>query len=91
MGLLDVLIWILVGGIAGWVASLIMKTDAQMGAFANVVVGILGAFLGGWVVSLFTTAPAAGQLNIMSMLVAVLGAVILLWLVKLFRGRSTTV
>lgn len=88
--MMDILIWILVGALAGWVASLIMKTDQQMGVFANIIVGILGAFIGGWVIGLFGTAPAAGELNLGSILTAILGAVILLWIVKLFRGRSAT-
>lgn len=87
--MMDILIWVLVGALAGWIGSLIMKTDQQMGALANIAVGILGAFIGGWVIGLFGIAPAAGELNIASILTAVLGAVILLWLVKLFRGRST--
>jgi uncharacterized membrane protein YeaQ/YmgE (transglycosylase-associated protein family) len=87
MGLMGIIIWIVVGALAGWVASMIMKTDASMGALANIIVGILGAFIGGWVVSLFTAAPAAGQLNIPSILTAILGACLLLWVVKLVRGR----
>ena len=83
--MLSLLVWILVGAFAGWVASMIMKTDAQMGALANIIVGIIGAFIGGWVVSLFGAAPAPGQLNIASILTAILGAVILLGIIKLFR------
>lgn len=82
---MDIVIWLVVGAFAGWVASMIMKTDAQMGAVANIVVGIVGAFVGGWVVNLFGTPPAAGQLNIPSILTAILGAVILLWVVKMVR------
>lgn len=85
---MDFLIWVLVGALAGWVASLIMKTDQQMGAFANIIVGIIGAFIGGWVVGLFGVTPAAGQLNFASILTAVLGAVILLWVLKLLRGSK---
>ncbi len=47
MDLMSIVIWIVVGALAGWVASMIMKTDAQMGALANIVVGIIGAFIGG--------------------------------------------
>ncbi len=85
---MDIIIWIVVGALAGWVASMIMKTDAQMGALANIVVGIVGAFIGGWVVSLFGTPPAAGQLNIPSLLTAILGAVILLAILKAFNARK---
>lgn len=85
---MDMIIWLVVGALAGWIASIIMKTDSEMGPLANIVVGIIGAFVGGWVVNLFGTAPAAGQLNIPSLLTAVLGAVILIWVLKLVRGRA---
>ncbi len=85
MDLMSIIIWIIVGALAGWIASMIMKTDAQMGAVANIVVGILGAFIGGWVLSLVGTPPTPGQLNIPSILTAILGAVILLFIVKLVR------
>ena len=85
MDIMGIVIWIIVGALAGWIASMIMKTDAQMGAVANIVVGIIGAFIGGWVVSMFGAAPAAGQLNIPSILTAILGAVILLFLIRLVR------
>ena len=84
---MDIIVWIIVGALAGWVASMIMKTDASMGALANIVVGIIGAFLGGWVVSLFGYSVAEGQLNIPSVLTAILGAVILLAIIKAVRGQ----
>ena len=87
---MNFIIWIVIGGIIGWLASLVMKTDAQQGLFLNVVVGIIGALLGGWLLSpLF----GAGNINaddfsIMSLVVSFLGAVILLAIVNLiFRGR----
>jgi uncharacterized membrane protein YeaQ/YmgE (transglycosylase-associated protein family) len=85
MDLMSIVVWIIVGALAGWIASMIMKTDAEMGALANIVVVIIGAFLGGWVVSLFGTPPVAGQLNIPSILTAILGAVVLLAILKMFR------
>lgn len=86
---MDIIIWLVVGALAGWIASMIMKTDASMGAIANIVVGIIGAFVGGWVLSLLGfAAPAEGQLSIPSILTAILGAVILLAVVKAIRGRS---
>lgn len=84
---MDIIIWIVVGALAGWIASMIMKTDAEMGALANIIAGIVGAFLGGWVVSLFGVAVAPGQLNVPSILTAILGAVILIAIVKAVRGR----
>ena len=49
--MLDFIVWLIVGGIIGWLASLIMKTDAQQGILLNVVVGIIGAFIGGWLIA----------------------------------------
>ncbi len=83
--MVNIIVWIVVGAIAGWVASMIMKADASMGALANIVVGILGAFIGGWVVGLFGVDVSVGQLNFPSILTAILGAVILLAVVKLLR------
>ncbi len=83
---MDIIIWIIVGALAGWIASMIMKTDAQMGAIANIVAGILGAFVGGWVLGLFGVHPPAGELNIPSILTAILGAVIVIGIVKMFMG-----
>ncbi|WP_298134215.1 GlsB/YeaQ/YmgE family stress response membrane protein [Micropruina sp.] len=78
--------WIILGGIAGWIASKIMKTDAQMGIVLNIIVGIVGGLLGGWILSAFNVDVAGGGL-IFSMLTAIGGAVILLWLVGLVTGR----
>jgi uncharacterized membrane protein YeaQ/YmgE (transglycosylase-associated protein family) len=79
-----------VGGLAGWIASLIMKTDEQMGCFANIVVGMIGSVLGGAVVILlqgggldFTTAFT--NFNLTSILVSILGAVIFLAILKMLR------
>ena len=83
---MDIIVWIIVGALAGWIASMIMKTDASMGALANIIVGIIGAFIGGWVISLFGYNVAEGQINIPSILTAILGAVILLAIIKAFRG-----
>ena len=85
MGLLA---WVIVGGIAGWLASMIMKTDANTGILANIGVGIVGALIGGFVVSLFGVQDALTGLDLTSILVAVLGSLILLWLVKLFQSKN---
>lgn len=83
---MDIIVWIIVGALAGWIASMIMKTDDSMGAFANIIVGIIGAFIGGWVLSLLGVGtPAPGQFNIASILTAILGAVILLAIIKAIR------
>jgi uncharacterized membrane protein YeaQ/YmgE (transglycosylase-associated protein family) len=81
------IIWIVVGGILGWLASLVMKTDAEQGMILNVVVGIIGAFLGGWLLSpLFGTGTInSDDFSVTSLLVSFLGAVILLAIVNLLR------
>jgi len=83
---LDILLWILFGALAGWIASMIMKTDASMGAFANIVVGIIGSFIGGFLYRTLTGNTVEG-FNLVSLLVAIVGAIILLAIVKLFTGR----
>ena len=87
---INFIIWIVVGGLLGWVASMIMRTDAQQGMFLNVVVGIIGALLGGWLLApLFGTGTInQNDFSISSLLVSLLGAVILLAIVNLFRRGS---
>ncbi len=58
---MNFIIWIVVGGLIGWVASMIMKTDAQQGIFLNIVVGIVGALLGGWLISPLVGVPTINQ------------------------------
>jgi uncharacterized membrane protein YeaQ/YmgE (transglycosylase-associated protein family) len=83
---MQIIAWIVVGGLAGWVASMIMRTDGQMGAGANIIVGILGALIGGWIVTLFG-GPALGDgFSVYSFLVAVLGSIVLLGIVRSFRS-----
>ena len=84
---MNFIIWIVVGGILGWIASLIMKTDAQQGMFLNIVVGIVGALLGGWLLApLFGTGTInQSDFSIGSLLVSLLGAIVLLAIVNLFR------
>jgi uncharacterized membrane protein YeaQ/YmgE (transglycosylase-associated protein family) len=81
------IIWIVIGGILGWLASIVMKTDAEQGMLLNIVVGIVGAFLGGWLLS-----PLLGggtinsdDFSAGSLLISFLGAVILLAIVNLLR------
>ena len=86
---MNFILWLIVGGVVGWLASLIMKTDAQQGILLNVVVGIVGAFIGGWLISpLAGTGSINEGLSIGSVIVSLIGAVILLAIVNLFRrGR----
>ncbi len=81
---MNIIAWIIFGALAGWIASIVMGKNKQMGAIANIVVGIIGAFLGGWIMSLFGAQGVTG-FNFPSFLVAVVGAVVLLFLVGLVR------
>lgn len=89
---MNFIIWIVVGGIIGWVASKIMNTDAQQGIFLNIVVGIVGAFLGGWLISPLVGVPTINQnaFSIGALVVSLIGAVILLAIVKLFRRSKAS-
>jgi uncharacterized membrane protein YeaQ/YmgE (transglycosylase-associated protein family) len=78
---MGILLWILFGGIVGWVASLIMKTDGQQGIILNIVVGIVGSVLGGFIMSLLGKSGVGG-FNVYSFLVALLGSMVLIWIVK---------
>lgn len=87
---MNFIIWIVIGGLIGWVASMIMKTDGQQGIFLNIIVGIVGAFLGGWLISPLVGVGTINQnaFSIGAMLVSLVGAVILLAIVNLFRRGS---
>jgi uncharacterized membrane protein YeaQ/YmgE (transglycosylase-associated protein family) len=81
---------IIVGGILGWLASLVMRTDAQQGIFLNIVVGITGAFLAGFFITpLIGGAPiTSGAFDIRSLIASFVGALVLLAIVNLFRRGS---
>ena len=88
---MNFIIWLVIGGLIGWLASMIMRTDAQQGVVLNVVVGIIGALLGGWLISPLVGVPTINQdaFSLPAMLVSLVGAVILLAIVNLFRrGRA---
>lgn len=76
--------WIILGALSGWIASMIMKKNESMGAIANIITGIIGAFIGGIVFNLIGAEKVTG-LNIYSILVSVVGACILLWIVGKFK------
>ncbi|MEZ7828374.1 MAG: GlsB/YeaQ/YmgE family stress response membrane protein [Brachymonas denitrificans] len=84
------LIWIIVGGVVGWLASLVMRTDAQQGLFLNIVVGIVGALLGGWLISPLLGVGTINEspLSIGAIVVSLIGAIILLAIVNLVRRGS---
>lgn len=84
---MSILLWIIIGGLAGWIASIVMKTNAQMGLLANIVVGIIGAFIGGLVFSMLGGSSPDSANPLYSLLVATIGAIILLAIVKAVTGR----
>lgn len=86
---MSLLYWIIIGALAGWIASIITGKNSEMGAVANIVVGIVGAFIGGFIVNILGGQGITG-FNLWSLIVAVFGAVLLLLLVGLFRRGSKT-
>jgi uncharacterized membrane protein YeaQ/YmgE (transglycosylase-associated protein family) len=84
---MNLIIWLVIGGLLGWVASIIMRTDAQQGVLLNVIVGIVGALLGGWFISPMVGVPTINQgaFSLGALLVSLVGAVILLAIVNLVR------
>lgn len=87
---MNFIIWLIVGGLIGWVASMLMKTNDQQGMVLNVVVGIVGAMLGGWFISPLVGVGTINQDNfsLPALLVSLVGAAILLAIVNLFRRGS---
>lgn len=86
--MINFILWLLFGALVGWLASLVMRTDAQQGALLNIVVGIIGAFLGGFLFSLLGIGGSNinnGDFSIGSLLVSFIGAVVLLAIVNMFR------
>ena len=84
---MNILMWILLGAIAGWIASIVMKTDANQGTMGDVVLGILGAVVGGFAMNVFGQ-PGVTGFNLYSVLVSVLGAVIVIYLGRaMYRAR----
>jgi uncharacterized membrane protein YeaQ/YmgE (transglycosylase-associated protein family) len=84
------ILWLVIGGVVGWLASLVMRRDASQGIFLNIVVGIIGSVLGGWLISPLVGAPSinSGEISVASLFVSFLGAVILLAIVNLITRRS---
>lgn len=86
---MDILLWIILGGIAGWIASMIMGTNARMGAVENVIVGIVGALVGGFIMRAVAGPGADPEgINIANLLVAILGAVVILLLWRAVRRTA---
>lgn len=91
---MGIILYIVFGALIGWIASIIMGRNAEQGAIGNIVVGILGAFIGSWIMELFgSNGVSLANFSLRSFLVALLGAVVLLFLVNMFRRsrHNTTV
>lgn len=81
--------WIIVGALSGWLASLIMKRDGSMGAIANIIVGIIGALLGGFIVNTLGGDGSLSGFDLRTILISLLGSVVLLAIVNFFsRGKA---
>jgi len=80
------LAWLIVGAIAGWLASIVMKTNSQQGLLMDIVVGIIGAFIGGFLFDQFGSTGVTG-FDVWSVFVAFIGAVVLLALIRMVTGR----
>lgn len=83
--MIGIIVWLIVGGIVGWLASMVMRTDAQQGILLNIVVGIVGAFIGGLI---FSGGSINQDVNVTSFIISLVGAIILLAIVNLFRRGS---
>lgn len=82
---MGILAWIVLGGLAGWIASIIMKTNGEQGIFMNIIVGIIGALVGGFVVQMLGGAGVT-TFSLYSLLVATFGAVVLLAVIRAVRA-----
>ena len=84
---MNIIVWLVIGGLIGWVASMLMRTDGQQGLLLNVVVGIVGAVIGGWLLAPMVGAGTinSGDFSVSGLAVSLVGAVLLLALVNLVR------
>ena len=87
---MGIIVWLVMGGLVGWIASMIMGTNAQQGIIINVVVGIVGAVIGGWLIGPWLGAGSINEgITIMSFIVSLIGAVILLAILNFIQRRAT--
>ena len=85
---MSIIAWIVIGALAGWIASMIVCTNAQMGWLTNIIVGVIGAFVGGLIYGLVTGADFTAGFNIGTLIVAVIGAIILLFVYRAITSRA---
>lgn len=84
---MNILLWLILGLLAGWIASMIMGTNSQQGMLMDIVLGVVGAFVGGFLMNLFG-APGVSGFNMYSIVVAILGSVALIWLGRALRTTT---
>ncbi|HLT48410.1 MAG TPA: GlsB/YeaQ/YmgE family stress response membrane protein [Rubricoccaceae bacterium] len=91
--MINLILFLIVGGLVGWIASKIMGTDAQQGVLLNVVIGIVGALLGGWllgsVLGFYEDSIFNEPFDIGAILIALVGALLVIWIWKMIAGRRT--
>lgn len=85
---LDIVSWIIIGALAGWISSKITDNDKEMGALTNIIVGIIGAFIGGFIMNTLGGKGVTG-FNLWSLFVSVIGSIVLLLIVNVFKKRKT--
>ena len=81
---MGIIVWIIFGALVGWIASLIMATNSQQGIVLNIIVGVVGAVIGGWLMTFLGGSGVTG-FNLYSFVVAILGSIILIFIVKVLR------
>ncbi len=86
--MVDIIMWILFGALAGWIASIVAGTNARQGAIGNIVVGLIGAFIGGFIMRSLG-GPGVSGFNFTSLLVAIGGAVLLLFVYNAFANKTS--
>ena len=83
---MNILLWIIFGALAGWIASIIMKTDSNQGTMSDIIMGIIGALVGGFIMNSLGQSGVTG-FNLYSMAVAVIGAIIIIYIGRIIRSR----
>lgn len=87
---MGIILWLVMGGVVGWIASMIMGSNGQQGIILNIVVGIVGAAIGGWLVGPLLGAGSINEgITVMSFIVSLIGAVVLLAIVGFFRRGAS--
>lgn len=83
---MGILLWIIFGALAGWIASIIMKTDSGQGTVSDIIMGIIGAVVGGFIMNLFGQSGVTG-FNLYSLAVAIIGAIVVIYIGRMARSR----